>query len=87
MEIPILLQEIEDEIHGAENDIIVTIWNDIFPSEKIEEHTLQEDDIKEEVKEIIIDEIADYELSTLLDLYKELTGKEVTVEEFFYGQW
>ena len=81
-----MLLEIEEKLGEAEIEMLVAVWNTVFPVEEyIKEETIFNDDLLiDEVKEIILDGICDYDAKQLLRVYNTVTGKNISFEDLLY---
>ena len=75
--------EIKELLEEQPLSKIVKTWNKIFPEEKISLESAKEysEDIIEELRSMIIDELESTDISKLVIIYNRLSNREITEEE------
>jgi hypothetical protein len=85
MTIEEMFSKIEEKIKEANIKTITDIWNMVFPPEEyVKELINEEEEIVEEIRFILLDEISDYSARKMLKIYNTLMNTNISFENFLY---
>jgi hypothetical protein len=92
MKIDEIFLTIEERIADLSKEKLVTFWNSVFPEEKISvsdvssKNPLKEEELKEEVRSMLIDEVSSFNTKTLIKTYNKLTEENLTLDDLEYDE-
>ena len=86
MDADTMLHEIEENLDVVNTGKLIKVWNLIFPVEEyINKETISNDELLiDEIREIIMDEIIDYDAKQLLRVFNLVTGKKISFDDLLY---
>ena len=80
-----LIKETEELLENVPLTDLVKLWNDIFPDEKISITAAREysDEIIEELRYMIIDELQDTGLERLITIHNKVAEEQISEEDIY----